>query len=80
MVLVPGTFGGGHQLDNAEAIVEAGAAVMIRDPDLTPQSLISTLDGLASEQLTAMARASQGTGRRDAAERVLHVLHEVSGK
>jgi UDP-N-acetylglucosamine--N-acetylmuramyl-(pentapeptide) pyrophosphoryl-undecaprenol N-acetylglucosamine transferase len=80
MVLVPGTFGGGHQLDNAEAIVEAGAAVMIRDPDLTPQSLISTLDGLAPEQLTAMARASQSTGRRDAAERVLHVLHEVSGK
>lgn len=80
MVLVPGTFGGGHQVDNAEAMVEAGAAVMIPDPDLTPSSLLRTLDKLAPEQLTAMANASRATGRRDAAERVLHVLHEVAGK
>jgi UDP-N-acetylglucosamine--N-acetylmuramyl-(pentapeptide) pyrophosphoryl-undecaprenol N-acetylglucosamine transferase len=80
MLLVPGTFGGGHQVDNAEAMTEAGAAVMIRDPDLTPQSLLATIDRLGPERLTAMARASQAAGRRDAAEQVLHVLHEVTGK
>jgi UDP-N-acetylglucosamine--N-acetylmuramyl-(pentapeptide) pyrophosphoryl-undecaprenol N-acetylglucosamine transferase len=80
MVLVPGTFGGGHQVDNAEAMVEAGAAVMIRDPELSPESLLATLAALRPEQLNAMALASQAAGRRDAAKRVLDVLHDVSGK
>jgi len=80
MVLVPGTFGGGHQVDNADAMAAAGAAVTIPDPELGPGRLLATLDGLRPEQLTEMARASQANGRRDAAERVLHVLHEVAGK
>jgi UDP-N-acetylglucosamine--N-acetylmuramyl-(pentapeptide) pyrophosphoryl-undecaprenol N-acetylglucosamine transferase len=80
MVLVPGTFGGGHQVDNAEAMVEAGVAVMIRDPELSPESLLATLAALRPEQLAGMAHMSQAAGRRDAAKRVLDVLHEVSGK
>src|SRR5439155_2240296 len=35
-ILVPGTFGGGHQLENAAALAEAGAAVVVPDPELTP--------------------------------------------
>src|SRR5207302_2728137 len=31
-VLVPGTFGGGHQERNAEEMVRAGAAVRVADP------------------------------------------------
>jgi UDP-N-acetylglucosamine:LPS N-acetylglucosamine transferase len=77
MVLVPGTFGGGHQLENAAAMVEAGAAVSIPDPKLTPAGLVSTIDGLTPETLRAMAKASGATGRRDAAQRVLGVLREV---
>ena len=80
MVLVPGTFGGGHQMDNAEAMVAAGAAVMIADPELGPARLLATLDALRPEQLTAMAVASRANGRRDAAKRVLDVLHEVIGR
>ena len=80
MVLVPGTFGGGHQIDNAEAIAAAGAAVVIPDPELGPGRLLAALDALTPEQLTEMARASQAAGRRDAAKRVLSVLHEVAGK
>jgi UDP-N-acetylglucosamine--N-acetylmuramyl-(pentapeptide) pyrophosphoryl-undecaprenol N-acetylglucosamine transferase len=80
MVLVPGTFGGGHQQDNATAMADAGAAVVIKDAELDPQSLLETLAALRPEQLAGMARASQATGRRDAAERVLGVLHEVAGK
>jgi UDP-N-acetylglucosamine--N-acetylmuramyl-(pentapeptide) pyrophosphoryl-undecaprenol N-acetylglucosamine transferase len=78
MVLVPGTFGGGHQEENAAAMVEAGAAVSIQDGALSPESLLSTLDGLTPERLRTMARASAGAGRRDAAERVLAVLREVA--
>lgn len=77
MVLVPGTFGGGHQEANAAAMVEAGAAVRVGDAELTPQRLVEAIDALGPEQLRAMARASAGAGRRDAAERVLSVLHEV---
>ncbi len=78
MVLVPGTFGGGHQEDNAAAMVKAGAAVRIADSELTPKALVSTLDSLTSAQLRAMAQASSGAGRRDAAERVLEVVREVA--
>jgi UDP-N-acetylglucosamine--N-acetylmuramyl-(pentapeptide) pyrophosphoryl-undecaprenol N-acetylglucosamine transferase len=77
MVLVPGTFGGGHQEENAAAMVEAGAAVSIPDAKLTPGSLLFTLDALTPERLRAMAKASAGAGRRDAAQRVLGVLREV---
>jgi UDP-N-acetylglucosamine--N-acetylmuramyl-(pentapeptide) pyrophosphoryl-undecaprenol N-acetylglucosamine transferase len=77
MVLVPGTFGGGHQEENAAAMVDAGAAVRIGDAELTPDRLLATIDSLTAERLHAMAKASRATGRRDAAQRVLAVLHEV---
>jgi UDP-N-acetylglucosamine--N-acetylmuramyl-(pentapeptide) pyrophosphoryl-undecaprenol N-acetylglucosamine transferase len=77
MVLIPGTFGGGHQEENAAAMVEAGSAVSIPDAKLTPDSLLATLDALTPERLRAMAEASAASGRRDAAQRVLSVLREV---
>jgi len=79
MILVPGTFGGGHQLENAAAIVAAGAAIRIADEELTGSQLIAVLDGLPGEHLPSMAAASARLGRRDAAQRVLAVLHEVAG-
>ena len=80
MVLVPGTFGGGHQEENAKAMVDAGAAVRIADADLSPASLVAAIDGLSAESLRAMAKASSAAGRRDAAQRVLAVLREVARK
>jgi UDP-N-acetylglucosamine--N-acetylmuramyl-(pentapeptide) pyrophosphoryl-undecaprenol N-acetylglucosamine transferase len=77
MVLVPGTFGGGHQEENAAAMVAAGAAVRIADAELSGESLVRALDGLDADRLRAMAKASAATGRRDAAQRVLGVLHEA---
>jgi UDP-N-acetylglucosamine--N-acetylmuramyl-(pentapeptide) pyrophosphoryl-undecaprenol N-acetylglucosamine transferase len=77
MILVPGTFGGGHQEENAQAMVAAGAAVRIADGELTGESLIRTIDSLDADRLRAMAKASAASGRRDAAQRVLAVLHEV---
>jgi UDP-N-acetylglucosamine--N-acetylmuramyl-(pentapeptide) pyrophosphoryl-undecaprenol N-acetylglucosamine transferase len=78
MILVPGTFGGGHQEENAAAMVEAGAAVRLGDAALNGPSLVSTIKGLHSDLLRAMAKASAAAGRRDAAQRVLAVLHEVA--
>ena len=78
MVLVPGTFGGGHQEENAAAMVAAGAAVRIADVDLTGGALVRTLEGLDAARLRAMAKASAAAGRRDAAQRVLAVLHEAA--
>jgi UDP-N-acetylglucosamine--N-acetylmuramyl-(pentapeptide) pyrophosphoryl-undecaprenol N-acetylglucosamine transferase len=80
MILVAGTFGGGHQEENAEAMVGAGAAISIPDPKLTPEALLSALDSLTSERLRAMAKASAAAGHRDAAERVLDVLREAIRK
>jgi UDP-N-acetylglucosamine--N-acetylmuramyl-(pentapeptide) pyrophosphoryl-undecaprenol N-acetylglucosamine transferase len=77
MVLIPGTFGGGHQEENAAAMVAAGAAVRIADAELTGQSLVRAIDSLDADRLRAMAKASAATSRGDAAQRVLAVLHEV---
>jgi UDP-N-acetylglucosamine--N-acetylmuramyl-(pentapeptide) pyrophosphoryl-undecaprenol N-acetylglucosamine transferase len=79
MVLVPGTFGGGHQEENAAAMVEAGAAVRIADSALSGARLLAAIDSLDEPKLRAMAMASAAAGRRDAARRVLAVLHEVAG-
>jgi UDP-N-acetylglucosamine--N-acetylmuramyl-(pentapeptide) pyrophosphoryl-undecaprenol N-acetylglucosamine transferase len=80
MVLVPGTFGGGHQEENAAAMVAAGAAIRIADADLAGDSLIAALESLAGARLREMAATSAKVGRRDAAQRVLAVLHEVLGR
>jgi UDP-N-acetylglucosamine--N-acetylmuramyl-(pentapeptide) pyrophosphoryl-undecaprenol N-acetylglucosamine transferase len=79
MVLVPGTFGGGHQEENAASMVDAGAAVSIADAELTGARLMAAIKALDDEQLRAMAAASAKAGLRDAAQRVLEVLHEVAG-
>ena len=78
MILVPGTFGGGHQEENAAAMVDAGAAVRMADAELTGPRLLETIAGLGEDRLHAMAKASSSVGRRDAAQNVLAVLHEVA--
>jgi UDP-N-acetylglucosamine--N-acetylmuramyl-(pentapeptide) pyrophosphoryl-undecaprenol N-acetylglucosamine transferase len=80
MVLVPGTFGGGHQAENAAAMVAAGAAIQIPDAELTGDRLVATLESLDDVQLGEMAAASAKVGRTDAAQRVLAVLHNVVGR
>jgi UDP-N-acetylglucosamine--N-acetylmuramyl-(pentapeptide) pyrophosphoryl-undecaprenol N-acetylglucosamine transferase len=80
MILVPGTFGGGHQEENAASMVDAGAAVRIGDAELSGPGLVETIKGLDGHRLRAMAKASAAAGRHDAAKRVLEVLHEVARK
>lgn len=78
-VLIPGTFGGGHQERNAAELMRAGAAVRISDAELTPRVLLDTLDALDGARLRAMAEASAALGRPDAARAIVRVLEEVAG-
>jgi len=77
-VLVPGTFGGGHQEKNAEVLVRAGAAVRLADSELSGPALLQTLAGLERDQLARMAEASAALGRPDAARDVVRLLREVA--
>ena len=79
MVVVPGTFGGGHQEHNAAELVRAGAAVRVGDEELTPDTLVDTLRTLTEDRLRAMAEASAALGRPDAAGDIVRVLEEVGG-
>jgi UDP-N-acetylglucosamine--N-acetylmuramyl-(pentapeptide) pyrophosphoryl-undecaprenol N-acetylglucosamine transferase len=76
-IVVPGTFGGGHQERNAAELARAGAAVRIADAELTPGTLLAAVRGLTSERLRAMAAASAALGRPDAAQAIVRVLEEV---
>jgi UDP-N-acetylglucosamine--N-acetylmuramyl-(pentapeptide) pyrophosphoryl-undecaprenol N-acetylglucosamine transferase len=77
-VLIPGTFAGAHQEENAAVLVEEGAAVRLGDDELTSESLLRTLDSLQPDFLRSMAEASARLGRPDAARRVVQVLTEVA--
>ena len=77
-IVVPGSFGGAHQLRNAERLVRTGAAVMIGDDELAADSLLAAIDGLGSDRLRAMAAASRALGRPGAARDILAVLREVA--
>jgi UDP-N-acetylglucosamine--N-acetylmuramyl-(pentapeptide) pyrophosphoryl-undecaprenol N-acetylglucosamine transferase len=62
-----------HQKRNAEAMVNAGAAVMLQEVDLeVPGKLLKELTGLltAPERLAAMAAAARTQAHPDAAERI----------
>ncbi|MFZ0216664.1 MAG: UDP-N-acetylglucosamine--N-acetylmuramyl-(pentapeptide) pyrophosphoryl-undecaprenol N-acetylglucosamine transferase [Candidatus Dormiibacterota bacterium] len=78
MVVVPGTFGGGHQAHNAAQLVAAGAARRIADQALTPTLLLATLGELGADELRRMAKASRSLGRPNAAVDIVRVLTEIA--
>ena len=63
-----------HQYHNGMTLVNAGAAVMIEEKDLTADALYQTLDTLLSdrEKLDEMGRASLSLAIFDANERILN--------
>ena len=72
-----------HQRRNAEAMVTAGAAVMLEEKDLgTPDKLLSILAGLIADpvRLAAMAAAARTQAHPGAAERIADKLAELAGK
>jgi UDP-N-acetylglucosamine--N-acetylmuramyl-(pentapeptide) pyrophosphoryl-undecaprenol N-acetylglucosamine transferase len=72
-----------HQRRNAEAMVEAGAAVMMEEKDLEiPEHLLAALTGLLNDppRLAAMAAAARTQAHPGAAERIADRLAELAGK
>ncbi len=77
-IVVPGTFGGAHQVRNADRLVRAGAAITLADDELASDNLLAAIDGLDSGRLRSMAAASRSLGRPGAARDIVAVLREVA--
>ena len=69
------------QEKNARALEARGAAVVIRDRELTPDSLGSAIAGLLAdgERRRSMSRASAEAGMPDATERVADCVERIIG-
>jgi UDP-N-acetylglucosamine--N-acetylmuramyl-(pentapeptide) pyrophosphoryl-undecaprenol N-acetylglucosamine transferase len=70
-----------HQTGNARWMVDAGAAVVIPDAELTPERLASEVGALLGDpgRLAAMAAASRGLARPDAARDIAREVLEAAG-
>jgi UDP-N-acetylglucosamine--N-acetylmuramyl-(pentapeptide) pyrophosphoryl-undecaprenol N-acetylglucosamine transferase len=72
-----------HQRRNAEAMVSAGAALMLEEKDLdVPGKLLDALTGLltAPDRLAAMGKAARTQAHPGAAERIAERLAVLAGK
>ena len=65
-----------HQTANARAMAEAGAAVILPDPQLSGARLVAEVDALLAdgEKLDSMARAAASLSLPDAAGRIVELL------
>lgn len=68
-----------HQAVNAKALVDAGAAVMFREAELTGEKLASTIRELKgdSAKLAKMEKAAGLLGRPEAAREIADVLQQL---
>jgi len=81
-VLVPYPYAaGGHQQENAERFVQAGASRMILDRDLTGDTLATAISEIErdTDGRTAMANAARKLARPDAARTIARLLIDVVG-
>ncbi len=69
IVPLPGAIAD-EQSANAKFLVDAGAASMVRQSELTPERLAEMLRALTRDKLLAMAIAARKLARTDATERV----------
>ncbi|MEO6830225.1 MAG: undecaprenyldiphospho-muramoylpentapeptide beta-N-acetylglucosaminyltransferase [Acidobacteriaceae bacterium] len=67
-----------HQRSNAEVFVQAGAARMLLEPELTPEHLLSELIGLfqSPAELEDMGSKARALAHADAAQAIAAILHQ----
>src|SRR5262249_59163355 len=66
-ILVPFPFAvDDHQTTNARYLADAGAAILVQQPDLRPVGLAATLPGLPRQRLLATAKKARARRRRRA--------------
>jgi UDP-N-acetylglucosamine--N-acetylmuramyl-(pentapeptide) pyrophosphoryl-undecaprenol N-acetylglucosamine transferase len=66
-----------HQTRNARYLADRGAALLMPQPSLTPQSLAGVLRGMTREKLLEMARAARAVGKPGAAQKVADICMEL---
>lgn len=69
-----------HQAANAAGLVSAGGAFMIRETELTPETLARHVEAILSdaEGAEAMAQASRAQGRPDATEQLAELVERLA--
>lgn len=79
-VLIPGTFAGGHQRNNARWLSDNGATVTLEEADI--ETLASTVAGLLADppRVAAMRDAARALARPNAADAIAAVVLEVAKK
>ncbi|MFN0094820.1 MAG: UDP-N-acetylglucosamine--N-acetylmuramyl-(pentapeptide) pyrophosphoryl-undecaprenol N-acetylglucosamine transferase [Dehalococcoidia bacterium] len=77
-VLIPGTFAGAHQRDNAQWLVDAGAAEIVEESAI--EGLAPRLTALLGEpaRLARMEEAARSLARPNAARDIANLLLEVA--
>ena len=81
-VLIPFPFAAAdHQTANAKVLVEAGAAELLLQSELSPQLLAATIQGLLADQgkLQQMADHGRTLGQAGAAEKILSECRRLLG-
>ncbi|HWO71611.1 MAG TPA: undecaprenyldiphospho-muramoylpentapeptide beta-N-acetylglucosaminyltransferase [Actinomycetota bacterium] len=81
-ILVPYPYAtANHQEANARAVERAGAAVVLRDVELTPRVLGTRIAALLEDPATLARMAERATawGKPDAAARVAELVEEAAG-
>ncbi len=80
-VLIPyAVAAGDHQTANARALAATGAAEILPEADLTPESLAQRLENLltAPDPARAMAAAALAAGRPDATDRLIALIDRLT--
>ena len=69
-----------HQTKNAQSLVDKGAAVMIRNAELSKETLVNAVDSLMLDETKRqqMATASKKEGIQDATDRLYHLIEELT--
>lgn len=75
MIPLPGT-GGDEQVKNASTLAQKGAAVVIHQPEATPERVLQEIEALLDDpaRRAAIAANAEALGRRDAAARLVDEL------
>ena len=68
-----------HQTHNARVLEQAGAAVRIADAELSAETLVARVSGLAAdpERLRAMGRAARSLARPEATGRIADLAERL---
>jgi UDP-N-acetylglucosamine--N-acetylmuramyl-(pentapeptide) pyrophosphoryl-undecaprenol N-acetylglucosamine transferase len=78
-VLVPFPFAvDDHQTGNAKFLADNGAAILLPQPELSPEGLAKLLQEMTRERALAMAVAAHKLAKPDAAQQVAQICAEVA--